>query len=236
MQDQEIKVIQALKEINKKASAGEHLTNVFKAVLSGVPTIGGLFTSLINDYIPDRKMERLVDFAEVVVEDIKNIADRLDNDYVKSDEFAYVFEECFRKVSENYQYEKIQAYRAILINSLLNPDMAAERKELYIKIVNDLLPTHILLLRAFRNPLEFCNRSGVNPLKVVTSTYEIFKKFFPELNENEIKSYIHDMDTLGLTNGVVTKDKFTIGPTTVELLAGRLTPLGKSLINFITMH
>ena len=47
---------------------------MFKAGLSAVPVVGGSFSSLITDYIPNRKMERIGFYQDGSVE---KLLDRL---------------------------------------------------------------------------------------------------------------------------------------------------------------
>ena len=53
-------------------------------------------------------------------------------DYIQSDEYACLFEQCFRGAAENYQREKIEAFRGILVNSPIRTDIGQEEKEYFL--------------------------------------------------------------------------------------------------------
>jgi hypothetical protein len=227
---------QALENLKEKIPVGEHINNVFRAALSAVPTVGGVFSSLMTDYIPNRRATRIIEFAEAVASDIVKISDRLNADYVKTDEFAYLFEQCFKGVSEDYQQEKIDAYRAILLNSMLHPEMPQERNQLYLKIVNDLLPIHIHLLRAFYDPNGYARAVGIQTqsYSMTTSLSQLLRDLFPGLTADEIRSAVHDLDTLGLTNNISNSLTTMMSGGGIEKLAGRMTSYGRAFMCFIT--
>src|SRR5690606_36262179 len=99
-----------------KVPPGEHLLNLLKAGLATTPFCGGI-ASLMTDYIPSTKQQRLEEFVSEVSEDLMKLKHRVDENILHTDEFAFMFEKCFRGVAENYQAEKIQAFRGMLINS-----------------------------------------------------------------------------------------------------------------------
>jgi hypothetical protein len=82
----------------------ETVLNIFKAALSTTPFTGGL-ASLITDYIPSSRVRRLEEFAQRVAEDLKAVADQVDQAYLQTDEFAHVFERSFKGAAEHYQRE-----------------------------------------------------------------------------------------------------------------------------------
>jgi hypothetical protein len=80
-------------------------------------------------YIPDSKGKRLLDFVADLRIDVDKVKDGIDKDVVKTDEFAYLFEQTFKAVYENYQQEKIDAFRAFLVNALIKTNVEAEQQE-----------------------------------------------------------------------------------------------------------
>ncbi|RYZ79599.1 MAG: hypothetical protein EOP06_26890 [Proteobacteria bacterium] len=158
-------------------NVAEHLFNIFRAGLSMHP-IGGAFASLMNDYIPSTRTLRLENFAQQVAGDIHALANRVDENYVRTDEFAFIFESCFRGAAENYQQEKLRAFRNILVNSLIRTDYSGEEREYFIHMVNTLSVLHIQVIRkALACPGEYDSEgrfllylSGVD-VKMVESAY-----------------------------------------------------------------
>jgi hypothetical protein len=124
MSEHEPKKQLPLRKLSKLATSSnttETILNIFKAVLATAPFCGGI-ASLITDYIPSARFQRLEKFAEQVAEDLLELSDRIDESYIKTDDFAFMFEKCFRGVAENPQKEKMNAFRGILINSAVRKD------------------------------------------------------------------------------------------------------------------
>ena len=65
------------------------------------------------------RFRRLEDFAERVAEDLGRLGDRVNEADLQTDEFAFIFERAFRGATENYQREKLEAFRGILVNAAI---------------------------------------------------------------------------------------------------------------------
>jgi len=117
----------------EKTPISDHIVNVVKAAISVIPIIGGPISSLVNDYIPNKKLKRLLDFTKQLSENIERFKDEIDEEFVKTDEFAYLFEQTYKLVLENYQKEKLDSLLALLVNSLRGQDLKADTTEYYLK-------------------------------------------------------------------------------------------------------
>ncbi|MGD0005847.1 MAG: hypothetical protein ABSE06_16660 [Anaerolineaceae bacterium] len=82
----------------------EHILNILKAGLSAAPFMGAI-ASLLTDYIPTYRANRLEQFSEQIAEDLLRLQNQVDSNYLQTDEFAFMFERCFRAVAENPQKE-----------------------------------------------------------------------------------------------------------------------------------
>jgi len=122
-----------------------HGVNVLKAVLSAIP-FGGVFSSLISDYMPNEKIERLKKFVEEFGKDLERFKSEIDQQYIKTDEFSYLFEKTLKGVTENYREEKLACLRGILVNSLRDKSSSQERKEFFLNLVDNLTVTNLSIL------------------------------------------------------------------------------------------
>jgi len=98
--------IQKFERHLRKSKHSEHIINGIKAVLANVP-IGSGIASLISDYIPSQRELRLIEFTESISKDLSELQDEINENYLKSDEYAFIFEKCYKGAVENYQKEKI---------------------------------------------------------------------------------------------------------------------------------
>lgn len=79
----------------------DHILNIIKAALSTAPFGVGI-ASLMIDYIPSMKEKRLEKFVREIAADLKSLQDRIDEDLIQTDEFAFVLESCLRGAAEHY--------------------------------------------------------------------------------------------------------------------------------------
>ncbi len=69
----------------------EHIVNGITAILASVPFAGGI-ASLITDYIPSQRELRLQEFTENIANDLSALKEKINEEYILTDEFAFIFE------------------------------------------------------------------------------------------------------------------------------------------------
>ncbi len=74
--------------------------------------VGGVFSSLIDDYIPKQKEKRLIDFIVSLQDSLSDVHKLINEEYIKTEEFSYLFENCLKSASENYQQETLELISA----------------------------------------------------------------------------------------------------------------------------
>lgn len=213
-------------------SPGEHILNVLKAGLATTPFCGGI-ASLMNDYIPFGKSHRLEQFAERLAEDLNRLKDRVDEDKILTDEFAFLFEKCFRGVAENYQSEKLDAFRNILVNSAIGSTTVSENeKEFFLNLVTTLSVLHIQILNFMANPLQYLEMHGIPSDQIRGGFSDFFPIAMPGADLEVIKSAFGDLYQYGFIN----TDKMIFSTMTsgqgLHLLGNRVSELGRSFIEF----
>ncbi|MBU0967722.1 MAG: hypothetical protein KKA54_15225 [Proteobacteria bacterium] len=232
------KSLEALSKTLGQSAPMDHARTIVLAALNAVPIVGGSFATLVNAYIPERKHKRLLEFIEKVAQNVDELKDRVSNEYVATDEFAFLFERTFQGALDNYQKEKLDAFRAALLNALVAPaDLNAETRELYIRLVNDLTPRHIRILRALIDPPGFDQAHGMRVGSgggMSTSLISVLRKLFPEYAEAEIDYIVADLDSLALTR-MHTALRTIMTDTGIHQLEGRLTKFGQDFVLFITL-
>jgi len=96
--------------------------SVIKVSLLAVLVIGGSISSLIEDYIPRKKEERLLSFIKGLTIKLEEYV-QIDVKYIKTEDFAYLFEECMKGVLSNYQEQKLFYFKGIIIINSLRRDI-----------------------------------------------------------------------------------------------------------------
>ncbi len=223
-------LIHRIKQAAVTGSA-EHLVNIIKAGLASAPFCGGI-ASLMTDYIPNAKFERLEKFANQIAEDLVELQDQVDESKIHTDEFAFIFEECFRGVAENYQKEKIEAFRGILINTAVGSDTAEDEKEYFLNLVNTLSALHIRILKFMASPIEYLGEYNIPQESIYGGFSQFFPIAIPGVSSEVIESAFGDLHQYGFTN----TDKSIFHTMTagqgLDLLGNRVSEFGRNFIKF----
>jgi hypothetical protein len=223
------------KDIEKSLGTVERLISIFKAASSFDP-VAGAIVSLIADYIPNQRQVRLEKFAKEVAENFNKFKDEVNDDFIKTNEFAFIFERCFKGVVENYQTEKIQAFKAVLINTLRDNKLPQDQKELFLSLVDRLTILHIKLLAFLTDPYDYVDSRSIPRHHVQGSFKEFLPRVFPGTTVDHLRVIIHDLFGYGFTRddqGIIDLMTMSRG---FELISGRVTPSGREFLGFISLH
>ncbi len=138
-----------------KTTSKEHVINTIKTIVSWIPTIWWPISSLMTDHLPNYKMERLTNFIDSLSNDIENLKNlKIDEEYLKSENFWYLFEKTLKSVFIEHRKEKLEIYKNLLLNFIIKIDIKAEEKEYILSIIDDLEIIHIIVLSIFINPIS----------------------------------------------------------------------------------
>lgn len=214
----------------------EHILNALKAGLATAPFCGGL-ASLITDYIPSAKQRRLEEFASQIAADLEDLQRRVREDVLLTDDFAFMFEKCFRGVAESHQPERIEAFRGILVNSAIGFNASAEEQEYFLSLVNSLSVLHLRILKFMAMPERYLEEMQIPADRIRGGFSSFFPVAIPGVNAEVIKSAFGDLYQYGFLN----TDKSIFGTMTsaqgLRLLGqgGRVTSLGSRFIQFCSV-
>lgn len=180
------------------------------------------------------KKKRLEDFVEKLSEDLLRIQEQIDEDKFFNEEFAFVFEKCLRGVSENYQKDKIDAFRGILVNAASGHGFKSGENEYYLNQIERLSALHIRLLSFMAGPEQYLAAHDIPPQRIRGGFSSFLPVVVPDVHLEAIKSAFGDLYQLGYIN----TDKSIFHTMTsgqgLDLLGDRLTEAGRRFINFCT--
>ena len=219
------------------ALRNEGAVNALKALFASLPFTGGI-ASLMSDYIPNRRMERIEQLAKEFGEDLNRLKDKVDESRIQTDSFARLFEESFKGAASNYHEEKLESFRAILINSLVSSDLTDDEKEYILSLVNDLTALHIRVLSFMYDADGYVQRHGLKPSNLDFGGFRvIFEKVFYPISIDVTRSAYSDLYRRGL---VTTEDSIFATMTSSrgrQLIASpsRVSALGQRFVRFITV-
>jgi hypothetical protein len=81
-------------------------------VAASVPVFGGIAAALLDQYLPQAQARRTTEFLEELAVATGGIEDRLDHEFVRTDEFQGLLEEALERVSSRRAEGKRAAYAA----------------------------------------------------------------------------------------------------------------------------
>jgi hypothetical protein len=189
----------------------------------------------MTDYIPTRRQQRLEEFAERLAADFARLQDRVREETILTDQFAFLFERCFRGAAENYQAEKLEAFRGILVNAATGADVPRDEQEYFLGLVTTLSALHIRILSFMAAPQRYLEARGIPAEQIRGGFSQFFPVAIPGAQLEVIKGAFGDLYQAGLIN----TDKSIFSTMTsgqgLSLLADRVSPFGRRFIAFCTV-
>ena len=176
----------------------EVILTTLKSLLS-LSQIGSVFSVLLSEYIPSRRMLRLETFTNELADEFKKIEDKIDPEFITSDEFAFLFEQCYKAASENYEKEKLNAFKAIIINSSFDKSVINSEKEFFFNLTRQLTTLHIQMLFFLSDTRGYINKMNLNENQIQGGYKEFMPTIFPKIDYETIKIIIDDLNKYGLT-------------------------------------
>lgn len=213
----------------------DHTLSALKAVANTIPYIGGPLGSLLSDYLPDSVEKRKTEFLTKLAQELDAVRDRLQSDFVSKEYFISTFMQSFRRALENHQKEKVEAFRAIIINTALDQNPKEDEIAIFISITDRLTSLHLKLLKILFNP-----QRAVDSNEAARSRFEsismggvstLFEMLLSEYPVDLVNIAFHDLYNMGLQNterGGVTMSKHGI-------VAKRTTEFGDRYLNYISL-
>ena len=218
-----------------KSTLGESAGEIVAITLNAVPMVGGVLSGIANSIIAKRQNRRLNDFLLVLANQYEEFLDRINHDFVQTEEFEDLTEDVFSKASECRQKEKLDAFRFIFLNSILtdrpNYDTSAE----ILDLVNRWQPRHVILTRILADPLaadaEKNNAVGSGG-GITTSIGQILSALLPTWSDDQISRTWKDLYDHQIHQTSGTKTMMT--DRGIHQLENRLTSFGQTVAKYIS--
>lgn len=218
-----------------KPSKSDAVMSVIKAAVNAVPYVGGSLASLMDDFIPTELNKRKDNLLLQLEKDFKDLEDRINTEVLKESYFISIFLSSFKSAMATEKQEKIDCYRAIILNAAIAQQPNTDEIQMMLRITDSLTPLHIKLIKLFNDPQRYLvenpdiqakltnvSMGGINTLTLAC---------FPEYNQELIKVALKDLTIMGIGNGL----EGGITMTRNGILSPRLTEFGKKYLTFITM-
>jgi hypothetical protein len=217
-----------------KSTRGETALEIVAIALEAVPYVGGVLSSTASYFLDMRKNQRLDDFLTDLAEDLQSVKDQINREFAKSEEFQDLTEDILSKAAETRQQEKLDALRAIFLNTVLSDHPSYDATAEIIDLVHNWQSRHIILLKILDNPLVADEQMGGVVGRgggLVTSIGQILGRLLPEWDEDQIDRTWQDLYDRQIHRTQGTKTMLT--DQGIRQLDGRLTDFGQLVAGYL---
>lgn len=224
-----------LTDTRKTSAQSEKLDTVLAALRAGASLydpLAGTLTTLATHFIPSQRLKRLEEYAANVGADLKALAARVDNAHLKSDQFAFMFEQCFRGAAENYQEEKLAAFRGILVNSAVRDDVDQDEQQYMLSLINRLTELHLRILSLMADPIAYLDSRGIDPNTIRGGLGESMECALPGIDIGAISGAFDDLHQAGMLNTDSHMFNTMTSAQGIQIIGRRVTEHGQRFIDF----
>jgi len=217
------------------------LASIAKSTVGALPFAGTLLSEIVENIIPNQRIERLTAYIQELDEKISKIPSKKIEVLLNNEIFVDLIEESFFQASRALTKERRSYIANIVANGITDSNIQLENSKFLFKILQELNDVEIIWLRSFLNSkvtgdTEF-RKQHKNLLKPINSFIGADKN---TLNKSAIqKSYIIHLERLGLIINQLEIDKKTGQPvldrfySQPKILITRITQLGEMLLENI---
>ena len=118
------------------------------AAIAAVPFVGSVILSIASDIGTRKSYERAIEMFRLIKQNLEHLDEsQLDKDFFTTDEFQTLLFLAFEQLRTTHDKEKQAMLAAALSNSGTTDFSAEERKELFVRVLRDLSPQHIRVLK-----------------------------------------------------------------------------------------
>jgi hypothetical protein len=212
----------------------ETAVEVGAIVLEAVPYVGGVLSSTAAFFLEKRKNERLNRFLVDLAEDLQSVKDQIDQEFAETEGLQDLTEDILSKAADTRQEEKLDALRAIYLNTVLSEHPNYDETAEIAALVFGWQSRHVILLRILGDPRAADEQMGGVVGEgggLTTSISQILRKLLPQWDDDEIERTWQDLydQRIHRTSGTMTM-MTDIG---IRQLENRLTDFGNKVAGFL---
>lgn len=126
--------------------AGDHAIAIGLAALSAVPVAGGTIATLISEYVPRQKQQRLVRFVEDLGERLRAQQARIDQEFVRTEEFQTLFEDTLDRIQQRRNEEKFEYWARLVVGVAGKERPPRADRDRFVDTLDRLRLAHLRLL------------------------------------------------------------------------------------------
>ncbi|MYC12366.1 MAG: hypothetical protein F4Y39_01425 [Gemmatimonadetes bacterium] len=209
---------------------------LIKAVIAGVPVIGGAATELISMValpLEKRRNQWLDDIAKRL-KSLEGVVDEFRiEDLSQNETFITVVMHATQVAIRNHQQEKLEALRNAVLNAAMPEALEDDRQLMFLNFIDELTSWHLRVLHFFDDPKIWGSQHNISYPKWNSGGPDTLLEFtFEELRGQRdfYDQVVRDLHYRGLMN----IDSLHITMTGQGMFASRTTEMAKGFLAFIS--
>ena len=223
--------------------AGDQAHAVVRAALSMIPHVGGVFTEVFSALVTSPIERRRAQWMNDVIQAMGTLYQRnatVVQRITADEQFQTVLIQATWVAIRNHQQEKLDALRNAVLNSAEGTTVSADRQLLFVRYIDELTPSHLLVFRGMVAIQTTIANAGsyqdlmehLAPRIALPMTPTFFKLVCVDLQSRGLIRISRDVtDFPGLfEQGRILREQHTEGP---RLL---VTDLGEDFFSHVTRH
>jgi hypothetical protein len=130
------------------------LKSATKSIVGAIPIAGSLLNEIIENLIPNQRIDRLTKYIRELNERLSKISNERINSLHRNDELIDLFEEGFVQASRAISDKRRQYIASIVVNGISNESVSFQESKSLLKIIGELNDIEIIWLRYYFDPLH----------------------------------------------------------------------------------
>jgi hypothetical protein len=161
---------------------------VIEAALNAVPFVGSSIAALLSGKAQERVRQRVADVFTAMKEKLDSVEEEsVRKDYFSSEEFQTLLALVIEQLQTTHDKDKLRLLARVLVNSGLREFATEERKEVFVRALRDLTPSHISILAKLlpQTTPQVYPQARKNPADQLLVQYLVALGFVEEINETQ---------------------------------------------------
>lgn len=217
-------------EAPKESTARQLAKATATGAVGAIPGVGSPIAAILGMVLGYGYGQRLEQWRDSVTEAIAELQDKVDQSKADDPEFLDTVVAATRAVAATSRQEKLDALRNAVVNTLLPSSPEDDLRLRYIRIIDEMMPEHLQLLRFLDDPRRWYDEHPELERKsyMMASKSAIIDPAFPSLSEAKMDRLMGD-----LADWKIASNNYRTGMTEQGLWASSTTDLGRGLLAFI---
>lgn len=216
-----------------KPTIADKAFSITKAV-AGLLPVAGMAATLVDEFIPSEVNKRRDALLLKLEKDFESLPETI-KEALQKPFFISIFMQSFRSAMATEKEEKIDAYRAIILNVLIAQTPDEDEIEVMLKITDTLTPLHIKLIKIFVDPPRYLEDNPEAKARFGNPSMggigHLISACLPNYPQDLINVALRDINNSGIGNGMDSAATMTES----GILACRITDFGKRYLKLITL-